>query len=143
MRQSSSLFGYYGAKSKIINLYPEPAYRTIIEPFCGGACYALRWHEHDVWLNDLNPNTVAAWRFLQRPEALDIVARRIPHHVDAGTPLADLIREDDDAGFVEVVRAGCGRGSYGMWAHAPKSVPWVRRHGVHGRMGQADTGTSC
>ena len=75
-----------------------------MEPFAGGACYALRWWQHDVWLNDLNPNTMAAWRFLQRPDAADIVATHIPSHVDAGTPLSDLIRDDDDAGFVEVRR---------------------------------------
>ena len=123
MRHGTSIFGYYGSKSKIINLYPEPAYRTIVEPFAGGACYALRWHEHDVWLNDLNPRTMAAWRFLQRPDAMDIVATRIPRYIDAGTPLSDLIRDDDDAGFVEVVRAGCGRGSYGMKGTRTKVSP--------------------
>ena len=114
MRQGTSLFGYYGSKSKLINLYPAPAHHTIVEPFAGGACYALRYWDHDVWLNDLNPHTMAAWRFLQRPDAADIVARRIPCHIDAWTPLSDLIRDDDHSGFVEIVRAGCARGWYGM-----------------------------
>lgn len=42
------------------------------------------------------------------------MARRIPYHLDAGTPLSDLTRDDDDARFVEIVRAGCARGWYGM-----------------------------
>ena len=57
-------FTFYGGKSKIAHLYPAPTERTVIEPFCGGASYSLRYADRDVWINDLDDRTVAIWRFM-------------------------------------------------------------------------------
>ena len=65
-----------------------------------------------MWLNDLNKNTMTAWRFLQRPDAVDIVATRIPFHIDAGTPLG--------------ASAWCSRAN-GAGGYRDKLLTWIPR----------------
>ena len=67
-------FSYYGSKWRISGKYPAPTTNTIIEPFAGGATYALRYHDKQVILNDLDPILATTWRYLiETPEA-DILA---------------------------------------------------------------------
>jgi len=33
------MFSYYGSKSKIVDYYPPPKHKRIIEPFAGSARY--------------------------------------------------------------------------------------------------------
>lgn len=58
------MFSYYGSKSKVIKLYPNPTYNTIIEPFAGSARYALRYWEHQVCLYDVDKDVVDVWEWL-------------------------------------------------------------------------------
>lgn len=44
------MFSYYGSKSKLVNLYPEPLHDTIIEPFAGSARYSLKYWDKDIYL---------------------------------------------------------------------------------------------
>jgi len=71
-----SLFPYYGGKGSLVGRYPGPHYDTIIEPFAGGANYALRHGERrDVLLYDVDERIVAVWRWLlaaTRAEVLDL-----------------------------------------------------------------------
>ena len=66
------MFNYFGSKSRIAHHYPVPRHRLIIEPFCGSAAYALRYFDHDVWLNDKNPLIVAMWKWLRAARREDI-----------------------------------------------------------------------
>jgi len=59
-----TLLHYYGSKSKIVHDYSPPDYDRIIEPFAGGASYALRYHARRVTLIDKDPTVCAIWRYL-------------------------------------------------------------------------------
>jgi site-specific DNA-adenine methylase len=79
------MWSYYGAKTKIIHLYPPPQYDLIIEPFAGSARYALRYYDHDVILVDKYKTIVDIWKWLQKCSRQDIL--KLPHlkegeHVD-------------------------------------------------------------
>lgn len=68
------MFYYLGRKKKIANLYPDPIYDTIIEPFAGSAAYSLhgdRWKKN-VIINDLSPITFSLWKYLQSATEKDI-----------------------------------------------------------------------
>ena len=59
------MISYYGTKTKIANLYPEPIYNTIIEPFAGFARYSLRYHTKNVILYELDKKVFRIWKYLQ------------------------------------------------------------------------------
>jgi hypothetical protein len=68
------MFYYLGRKKRLAGSYPEPVHDTIIEPFAGSAAYSLhgeRWRR-DVIINDINPDTMAVWRYLQTASRKDI-----------------------------------------------------------------------
>lgn len=74
------MFSYYGSKSKIASLYPAPQYRTIIEPFAGGAFYSLLHRDRNVILNDKNSVISGIWDFLINiAKREDILANRDFH----------------------------------------------------------------
>lgn len=58
------MFSYYGSKSKLINLYPEPTHDTIIEPFAGSAQYAYKYWEHKVILVEKYERICNVWKWL-------------------------------------------------------------------------------
>lgn len=66
------VFSYYGSKSKIITLYPEPKHEKIIEPFAGSARYAVRYYSRDVWINDKYPVIYRIWKWIQQASRKDI-----------------------------------------------------------------------
>lgn len=66
------MFSYYGSKSKIIKLYPEPTFDRIIEPFAGSARYSLRYFEKDVLLCDLSEHVFEVWNYLLQASEGDI-----------------------------------------------------------------------
>ena len=110
-----SVLPYYGGKSKLARRYSRPKNDLIIEPFAGGAAYSLRYWNRNVWLNDLNEQTVAAWRFLTSGDAaLRLVRRHIPLDVAPGTPLSDLIRDDYPDDFKSFIHANMAKGAFGM-----------------------------
>jgi site-specific DNA-adenine methylase len=82
------MFSYYGSKSKIINKYPAPKHKTIIEPFCGSARYSLKYWGWDVMLYDLDSDVVAVWEWLINDACpKDILTMPI---VKAGMPIPDM-----------------------------------------------------
>jgi site-specific DNA-adenine methylase len=63
------MFSYYGSKSKIVGLYPEPKHTTIVEPFAGAAKYALYHCEkkpatYKVIIVEKNPVVAGVWEWL-------------------------------------------------------------------------------
>lgn len=68
-------FRHFGGKWNLASHLPEPRYRTIVEPFAGGAGYSLRYGEgRDVVLRDIDPDTVSIWQWLQQATRSDIEA---------------------------------------------------------------------
>jgi site-specific DNA-adenine methylase len=118
------LLRYFGGKSKIAALYPEPYYRHIIEPFAGGAAYSLLYADHDIWLNDTNPQTVAIWRFLLRKDALKVIRDRVPFSVKAGTTIEKLTKATDPEGLVELMRAQLTPQNFGRKGVIHTATSW-------------------
>lgn len=94
------MFSYFGSKSKLVDLYPAPEHEVIIEPFCGSARYALEHYKCDVILNDINPQVIAIWRFLQQATTRDILQLpilKVGDHIDDFKELTQV--EKDLIGF--------------------------------------------
>ena len=73
------MFSYYGSKSKIAKLYPEPKYRLIIEPFAGAANYSLLHAPgRDVVLCEKSEDVFLCWKWLQKATEDDILSLPIP-----------------------------------------------------------------
>jgi site-specific DNA-adenine methylase len=66
-------FTYFGGKHLNVARYPEPTRELLIEPFCGSAGYATRYHDRDVLLIDRNPFIVETWRYLISASPSDIM----------------------------------------------------------------------
>jgi site-specific DNA-adenine methylase len=66
------MFSYYGSKSKIVDYYPSPKYKRIIEPFAGSARYSLKYWQNDVLLVDKYPVIVEVWNYLKNASEADI-----------------------------------------------------------------------
>ncbi len=79
-------FPYYGSKTRLAPLYPEPKFK-IIEPFAGAAAYAQRHWEKDIQLYDICPDVVACWQFLIAAKASDVLGLPFMHY---GLDLATL-----------------------------------------------------
>jgi site-specific DNA-adenine methylase len=67
------MFSYYGSKSKIVDLYQQPKYKTIIEPFAGSAKYAMKYWKNDVILIEKYEVVYKLWKWLQQCNANDIL----------------------------------------------------------------------
>lgn len=112
-----SVFSYYGGKSKIIDLYPEPQHDLIIEPFAGAAAYAFRHgrgpNGRAVWLNDLDERTASIWEFLLSPDASNWIERHWPALARAGSTYRDYLPDNAPAGLIELFRAEANQGTQG------------------------------
>ena len=71
-KRAETMFSYYGSKSKIVDYYPPPKYKKIIEPFAGSARYSLKYWQNDVLLVEKNPQYVKLWQWLRAATAKDI-----------------------------------------------------------------------
>lgn len=83
------MFYYLGRKKRLAGKYPAPVHDTIVEPFGGSAAYSLHgdhW-EKRVIVNELNPDVIGVWRFLQQASEADIAALPEP---EAGDKLSDI-----------------------------------------------------
>ena len=67
------MFSYYGSKSKIVNYYPPPKHKKIIEPFAGSARYSLKYWQNDILLVDKYPVIVEVWNYLKNASEADIL----------------------------------------------------------------------
>jgi site-specific DNA-adenine methylase len=66
------MFSYYGSKSKIVDYYPPPKYKRIIEPFAGSARYSLKYFDRDILLIEKYQPLVKLWKWLQIATEKDI-----------------------------------------------------------------------
>lgn len=72
IQSAGRAFPYFGHKKKYIDRYPVPRYGHIIEPFAGGAGYALRYADLKVTLYELDQNVCELWDYLIRASVDDI-----------------------------------------------------------------------
>jgi hypothetical protein len=83
------LFKWFGSKWLAAPKYPKPIYRTIVEPFAGGAGYALRHADRRVVICENDPHIYALWTWLIRDAtAADIKA--IPRDLPVGLDIRSL-----------------------------------------------------
>jgi hypothetical protein len=112
-----SIFSYYGGKSKIAALYPEPKHGLIIEPFAGAAAYAFRHARRGsgrtAWINDLDSITGSIWQFLLSPDAGEWIRLYWPANVVAGTLVNEIIPPDSPPGILELARSEANQGTQG------------------------------
>lgn len=67
------MFSYYGSKSKIVDYYPPPKHKRIIEPFAGSAKYALKYWQNDVLLVDKYEAIINVWQYLKTANKKEIL----------------------------------------------------------------------
>jgi len=91
------MFSYYGSKSKIVDCYPVPKHKKIIEPFAGSARYSLRYWQNDVLLLDKYPVIVEVWNYLKNVSESDI--KRLPK-LDKGQSIDDYELSDIERKFM-------------------------------------------
>lgn len=86
--QLSPFFCYYGGKWRAAKKYPLPEYGTIIEPFAGGAGYALNYADRRVILHEIDPVVYAIWDYLIHvsPEEILALPSRVDHIDDVKGP---------------------------------------------------------
>lgn len=68
------MFSYYGAKTKIVDLYPVPKTDKVVEPFAGSARYSLKYFEKDVTLYETFLKPFKVWEFLIQATEKDILS---------------------------------------------------------------------
>lgn len=111
-------FKFYGGKYQSAPKYPQPQHKRIVEPFAGSAGYAVRNHDRDVVLRDIDPVIVGVWRYLIGVSPGDMLA--LPDIPEGGTV--------DD---IEVPQAA--RWLIGFWLNAGAASPrkrpsaWMRQ----------------
>ncbi len=91
MKATGPLFKWFGAKWQASKYYPRPKYPSILEPFAGSACYALRNSSArtDVTLAESNLNVYNLWDWLIH-EASEHDIREIPINLKEGTNILDV-----------------------------------------------------
>jgi site-specific DNA-adenine methylase len=67
------MWSYYGAKTNIVDAYPRPKHKKIIEPFAGTARYALKYFDREVLLVDKYEVIIKIWKWLQQCSPSDIL----------------------------------------------------------------------
>ena len=68
------MFSYYGSKSNIVDYYPPPKHKKIIEPFAGSARYSLKYWQSDITIVDKYDVVFNVWKYLQNATKNDILA---------------------------------------------------------------------
>ncbi len=91
------MFSYYGSKSKIVDYYPPPKHKRIIEPFAGSARYSLKYWQNDVLLVDKYPVIVEVWEYLKNASEADI--KGLPK-LDTGHTIDDYDLSDIERKFM-------------------------------------------
>ena len=79
-------FSYYGGKWTLAPHYPLPEHDTIVEPFAGGAGYALRHAERDVILVEKVGFLAALWKWLTRVSVDEVMGLPLDPMATEGLP---------------------------------------------------------
>jgi len=83
MTKLRKFISYYGSKWQLAPHYPLPVYDHIVEPFAGGAGYAVRYANLAVTLYDSDPILYGVWDFLIKSTPSEILALPVgQNHID-------------------------------------------------------------
>lgn len=99
------MFSYYGSKSKIVDYYPPPKHKKIIEPFAGSARYSLKYWQNDVLLVDKYDVVINIWKWLQQCSDNDIIG--LPK-LKKGDDIRKMNLSEDEMIFLSIA---CGAGA--------------------------------
>ena len=124
------MWSYYGSKSKIVDYYPRPKHKKVIEPFAGSARYALKYWENDVLLVDRFDVVCKVWKWLQQCSRKDITG--LPR-LTKGMDIRTLGLTDDELNFVGFM-AGVAQGKPRM-----KVSPFAAIHFEEARKSKYET----
>jgi len=91
------MFSYYGSKSKVVDYYPPPKHKRIIEPFAGSARYSLKYWQNDVLLMDKYPLVIEVWNYLKNASEQDIL--KLPR-LNTGQTIDDFKLSDIERKFM-------------------------------------------
>lgn len=120
-------FSCYGGKGMVVNYYPKPIYKTIIEPLAGGASYSLKYCKHDIILCDVNRMLCEIWWFLQSKNAIDYI-KHIPLNIDAGENIKNIKGYDKfPTGLQQLLVSACNVGQYGCGVRKLKQPSTLTR----------------
>ncbi|MFO0578962.1 MAG: hypothetical protein U1A78_33580 [Polyangia bacterium] len=118
IRPLRPFWSYYGSKYALAPLYPRPQHPLLVEPFAGGAAYALHYPDLQVLLIDKDPVIAGLWQYLIRVSESEILALR--DDVDDVTQLGPVAAE--------------ARWLVGFWLGRCRATPlqaggaWLRQH---------------
>lgn len=116
------MISYYGSKSKLVNLYPEPTHDKIIEPFAGTARYSLKYWDRDVLLVDKYEPIIKIWHWLQQASDKDL--DRLPV-LKQGESLKDYNLSEGEFLFLSfIVNEGVASPRYTVTKRASKAVEY-------------------
>lgn len=82
MKTPRPFIPYFGAKWRAAKHYPPPQHNVIVEPFAGGAGYALNYCDRRVLLVDKYPVIVNLWKYLINVKESEFRALPLVTHVD-------------------------------------------------------------
>lgn len=68
-----ALFSYFGSKASLVDHYPKPKFDRIVEPFAGGANYALKYWDREVIIADRSRDLCRVWNYLKNASKQDIL----------------------------------------------------------------------
>lgn len=113
------MWSYYGSKSKLVNLYPEPKHDLIIEPFAGLARYAFRYWDRDVILVDKYEGIYLAWMYVQNCSDKDIDS--LPN-LKFGDNIRDFNLSNEEISYLSFVVSHGSTGRYTVTKRAEPSI---------------------
>lgn len=89
------MWGYFGSKTGIIDLYPKPKFKKIIEPFAGAAKYALKHFDNEVTIIDAYEDLIKVWLWLKSASPSDVLS--MPRHVKQKQHIDDFTFDHEGA----------------------------------------------
>ena len=114
------MWSYYGSKSKLVNLYPEPKHDLIVEPFAGLARYAFNYWDRDVILIDKYKGVYLAWMYIQNCSDKDIDS--LPS-LKKGDNIKDFNLSDEEISYLSFVVSEGSTGRYTVTSRSESLIP--------------------
>jgi len=113
------MWSYYGSKSKLVNLYPEPKHDLIIEPFAGLARYSFNYWDRNVILVEKYHKLYLAWKYIQNCSDKDIDS--LPN-LKAGDNIKDFNLSVEEICYLSFVVSDGSTGRYTVTSRAEPSI---------------------
>ena len=115
------LFKWFGSKWQSAKHYPQPEHDLLIEPYAGGAGYALNHSDRKVIIWEEDTNLIALWQWLIQ-EATPSLIRDIPVGLPIGTDIRTIGLSNGQALLLKNWQRTNGVGNcwtVSSWGHLP------------------------